>query len=96
MSKRDDSGPAFPMLGHVVNGEWEPHSQFTGMSLRDYFAAHCPSDIAVIQVKVDRGYLMGRPFPEEGALEDKLAWNFEFEARLRYIYADAMLKARTA
>ena len=39
MMKNDTGGPAFPMLGYVENGEWEPYSQFTGITLRDYFAA---------------------------------------------------------
>lgn len=36
-----DGGPAFPSL-HSIDGNWikEPRPEFSGMSLRDYFAAH--------------------------------------------------------
>lgn len=44
MSKIEDGGPAFPMLGKIVDGEWESYSQFTGMTLRDYFTAHAPAE----------------------------------------------------
>ena len=39
MNTKDTGGPAFPMLGRVVKEQWEPYGQFTGMTLRDYFAA---------------------------------------------------------
>ncbi|MFZ4540116.1 hypothetical protein [Propionivibrio sp.] len=44
MSK-DTGGPAFPMLGHIVEEEWEPYTQFTGLHLRDYFAAKVVSGL---------------------------------------------------
>ena len=37
--KKDTGGPAFPMLGHMEDGEFEADTQFMGMTLRDYFAA---------------------------------------------------------
>lgn len=37
--KTNTQGPAFPVLGRIVDGEWEPCSQFTGITIRDYFAA---------------------------------------------------------
>lgn len=39
MSTIETGGPAFPTLGHIVDGEWETFSQFTGITVRDYFAA---------------------------------------------------------
>lgn len=38
---RDDGGPAFP-VPHSVDGNWQPSPlpEFTGMSLRDWFAGH--------------------------------------------------------
>lgn len=34
---------AFPQL-HSIDGDWnkEPHPDYMGMTLRDYFAAHAP------------------------------------------------------
>ena len=57
MSK-DTGGPAFPAL-HSIDGNWvkEPLPQFSGMTLRDYFAAKAmqgilcgrnPSDVATV------------------------------------------------
>ena len=38
--KKDTGGPAFPMLGHMEDGEFEADTQIMGMTLRDYFAAN--------------------------------------------------------
>lgn len=37
---RNDGGPAYPVL-HSIDGNWvkEPLDKYSGMSLRDYFAA---------------------------------------------------------
>jgi hypothetical protein len=62
------------------------------MSLRDYFAAHCPNDL------IDRGNggqkakIIGRPQPSD--FHEMLKWNSEVEAFIRYQYADAMLAER--
>ena len=38
--EKDDGGFAFP-VPHVIDGNWviSPHKEYSGMSLRDYFAA---------------------------------------------------------
>ncbi|MCP1173754.1 hypothetical protein [Ralstonia chuxiongensis] len=36
---KNNGGPAFPMPGQCVDEKWEPIPGFTGMTLRDYFAA---------------------------------------------------------
>jgi hypothetical protein len=81
MSTPNDGGPAFPIAP-------------LQLTLRDYFAAHCPSDIAIININEDRVKLAGPRPSEDSKIHDKLQWNALVEAKLRYIYADAMLKAR--
>lgn len=66
-----------------------------GMSLRDYFATHCDiGDVDQLSVHVGAG-LLGRnpPLPHDDPL-GCMQWWAEYRARLRYIEADAMLKAR--
>lgn len=69
-------------------------NSFSGMSLRDYFAAHCPSDLAKVNNWEDTVAIAG-PQPEEAdGIEKMVAWNNKIEAFLRYNYADAMLAER--
>lgn len=61
---------------------------------RDYFAARCPDDLAKVRVRADAETLAGWPYPEDGGIEAQCKWNAAVEARLRFIYADAMVKER--
>lgn len=65
-----------------------------GMSLRDYFAAHCPSDLAKCNVSSDCEKITGAPWPSDDRWSDQIAWNNKVEAFLRCAYADAMMKER--
>lgn len=72
---KDDGGPVFPF--EKANGIFR-----SGMSLRDYFAAHAPegpvgADITALDTNVTARQKMAA---------DHAAW--------RYVYADAMLNAR--
>lgn len=95
-----DGGPAFPVPDtYHPNGQVEYGA--TGMSLRDWFAGRetlegC-EDLPVETLEA----LAGRPWPRlrwPGATaEDRLnalAWNADWRARLKFIRADAMLRAR--
>jgi hypothetical protein len=76
MSK-DTGGPAFPVTEWHLNGS--THSDWRGMTMRDYFAA-----------KAMQG-LMGRNWSNHKGSDEELigVW-----ARSSYAVADAMLKAR--
>lgn len=66
-----------------------------GMSLRDYLAAH--ADIGnVDELSITSGVrLLGTPCPEfKDDTAGCFAWWADYRAKLRYIEADAMLKAR--
>lgn len=96
MSKINDGGPAFPVTNDQLVAMDFPWTQ--GMTLRDYFATHA-------NIKDNAGEwslsatqaLVGRPCPDF----DKdplgfLLWVADFQARWRYMQADAMLRAREA
>lgn len=76
MTKKPENPPAFPQPDSEV-GELE--SQFSGMTLRDYFAAASLT-----------GMLAADP-DDEGNTADFLTGRF---AKTSYKLADAMLKAR--
>lgn len=87
--------PAFPEYA-------EPNAAVTsGMSLRDYFAAHEPIDPndSIGVALAER--LTGRPYPKPevnkaaDVLEMALFWA-DAEAAYRYLRADAMLRARAS
>jgi hypothetical protein len=73
-----------------------------GMSLRDWFAGQETLDDAYEDLSIETmEALAGRPFP--GAIGpgntaedriDALKWNADWRARLKFIRADAMLRAR--
>ena len=75
-----DGGPAFPVL-HNIDGNWtkEPLEKYSGMTMRDYFAAKA------MQM---HGY--GLMNAKTNGPED---WD-EQVAERAYMTADAMLKAR--
>jgi hypothetical protein len=75
--------PAFPADHQTGTGPGHP-----GLTKREYFAAHAPE---VSQLK--RGAaeaLIGEIFPEED-LEASIRWSSKVDARLRVIYADALI-----
>lgn len=94
-------GPAFPCLEAAMTGidsdgeerwETEPHG---GMTLRDYFASNC--DIGnVDELSLVTGVrLLGEDCPPmQNDPIGCLTWWANFRAKMRYIEADAMLKAR--
>lgn len=73
-------GPAFPCGRDVTLDQWEPE---TGMTLRDYFAAHAPFTAADAEKGI-RG-VSAEP-PTGSQLVEMLAG-------MRYAYADAMIQA---
>lgn len=87
-------GPAFPRIGE---GFGNPHYDAPGMSLRDYFAAHAPEqlgDNAEPRWVTERTGI-AEPKSPVNSPEWGRFWA-EAEVILRYQYADAMLRARTA
>lgn len=97
ITKLPDGGAAFAR-NEIWNPDWHEIASVgqTGMSLRDYFAAHCPSDICRTDHRGAAGKFVGRPFPETGTIEEQAQWNVDVESKMRYQYADAMLKAKVA
>lgn len=96
--KKDDGGPAFPCDAQYMKafqtGDGTVHFSpvgFYGMTLRQYYAAHCPSDIAKVRVQKDAEKLVGRKVPEN--FEEQMKWNMDVEAKIRFLYADAMIVA---
>ena len=105
----NDGGPVFP-AGMVVtpNNGLVPTSAVTdetGMSLRDWLAAHerlaeWDSGDAVMRTEMAEA-LAGRKQPGHGwacatpeEFLEMLQWEADWRAALKYIRADAMLKAR--
>lgn len=84
----DDGGRAFPSAPNA-----SIHRD--GMSLRDYLAAHVDiGDVDDLPVLLGE-QLLGREIPSyHDDVLGCLAWRAEYRARLRYIEADAMIKAR--
>ena len=58
---------------------------------RDYFAATIPLDIKINDQDLGE-QIVGRPMPATDL--EVIVWAYELEAKLRYMKADAMLKAR--
>ena len=92
MSKINNGGPAFPMAKVTVLAEdGTPNEACSlthdGMTLRDYFAAHCP--ITIEQAVVIANDL-DLPTDVVRSFDGLMRWY----AELRVRYADAMLAAR--
>ncbi|WP_186181684.1 hypothetical protein [Burkholderia gladioli] len=92
-SKPDDGGPAFPIPG------LQHDPDFNGMSLRDHFAS--VADLAgiienggVIEERLAKAIMGGNPPDWDTDYVAAHTWWFEAEARVRYLKAEAMLKAR--
>lgn len=91
MSARNDGGPAFPLHSEIrpsLDKEW------CGMSLRDYFAAHAPSEAVAAWrfgptcLQVDTAH--------DGTKYEYTGPKAYTHEEARYRYADAMLRAREA
>lgn len=92
----NDGGPAFPLQ------DWDPciHARRceTGMSLRDYFAAHetlgdwCINEANMPQDWAD--LLAGYKRPVNDPI-GWLRWEADWKSALKYIRADAMIVARS-
>jgi hypothetical protein len=100
MSK-EDGGPAFPVADydHMIFQPAtvaETKRDLSGMSLRDYFAAHAVIDDEEIGFRYAEA-IVGRDMPDFAAdpLGNSAFWA-EYRARMRYIEADAMLAVRSA
>lgn len=96
MTNKDNGGPAFPAqpTQHIAPGVTIESNN--GMTLRDYFAAHTTVELEGYGV----GYaeeVVGRKMPDFATdpLANAKFWA-EFRARMRFIEADAMIRARGA
>lgn len=78
-----DGGPAFPVL-HTIDGNWvkDPVPQYSGMSLRDWFAGQALAGLLSH---------MGGPYIEAMAQGIK---GGALESCAAYAWADAMLAER--
>lgn len=91
----NDGGPAFPDGTHSVLRENGMLSETHGMSLRDYFAAHANIGNVDELKTLDGEELLGRDMPDwKSDLRGWCAWWADYRSVLRYIEADAMIKAR--
>lgn len=87
MTKIKDGGPAFPHTGEGtvsrragMNISGPVH--YPGMTMRDYFAAHCPP-------------MPDQWFKDSAKKRNDPLWHFgEASAAWAYFYADAMMAAR--
>lgn len=86
-----DGGPAFPFL--EVDHDGRPYHQNSGLSLRDYFAIHAEKP-DLTQLEHQEFTQLAGKFTGSYRTLDHLLWLAETEAALRYLIADAMLKAR--
>lgn len=80
--------PAFPVMDMGTNGAY-------GMTLRDYLAARAPRRSMVDRKDMSR--FLGVPAPawDSDYKEQLIFWN-KFDAKARYMWADAMIEARGA
>jgi hypothetical protein len=90
MNTIKDGGPAFPRP--QAAGKTAGDMAQEGMTLREYAAIH--ADMGKIEVNSMEAAveIVGRPFPE-GTL-DQAVWQFDLAWKLRFMSADAMLRAR--
>lgn len=87
-----NGGPAYPGMTYISwNGEKNPE----GMTLRDYFAASETLDEE--HLTIDGAVALAGPKPEGDWKTNPIEW-YKWEAKwratVRFIRADAMLKAR--
>lgn len=89
---KQDGGPAFPAEQHETqNGEWNQTFE-PGLSLRDYFAAAALQ--GYMAIADERAYSSRPSDKQELSPDEWRLWLIEQDAKLMYLMADAMLKAR--
>lgn len=88
----ENGGPAFP-VSESYNASGEPMRwSGSGMSLRDWFAATL--DVDNIYWSLHEREELAGPKPPNEAIVEYLEWELKALAKMRYMYADAMLRAR--
>lgn len=97
MKDKNNDMPAFPqhpiMSENMSSGERTSyHFDYVGMTLRDYAAINMPMEEGDVTKFAE--ITLGRAAPQRPS--ERLAYWFEAEAKMRYMKADAMLKARLA
>jgi hypothetical protein len=98
MSNQNDGGPAFPTPSRCNPQGLAEYSD--GMTLRDWFAGHeTLADLDRPEIIIGKELLvaLAGPCPEKAYDQDPVAWviwESNWRAKLKYIRADAMLKAR--
>jgi hypothetical protein len=95
---KNDGGPAFPHDQFVqeVDGQLIEHPAAPGMTLRDWFAGQ-DSLQEFSSIPLSIGVAVVGPCPQTRFDDDPLPWLEWWAlvlARLKYLRADAMLKAR--
>lgn len=95
MTTDKDGGPAFP----IPNDKWNMAGDAgwdaaPGMSLRDWFAGRAPQHRAEFPSPESAAAFVGMDLPSEGDMEGLALMAATIQAKLAYIYADAMLAAR--
>lgn len=93
--KTNDGGPAFPQVWHP-DMRCDPANTPAGMPLRDWLAGNeTITDIDASDKTLEAlEALAGREYPSKGSAMDRLRWEADWRAALRYLRADAMLAAR--
>lgn len=91
-----DGGPAFPFK---CQGSTTAPEFYYGMTLRDYFAAQeTLGDLNEIESLSIMAEVVGRPFPDSGWKPGNMVEMYkflsDFRASMKYIRADAMIRAR--
>jgi hypothetical protein len=91
----DDGGPAFARTGHeCTNGDWVVPQN--GMTLRDWFAGNEKVDPSE-HFQWELCEALAGPRPIKSRATDPVEWEIwqaAWQARIRFIRADAMIKAR--
>lgn len=93
MSEKPNGGTAFPTMP-IYSGDDEVVKASGGMSLRDYFAAHAPQHRVEFDGPDQLLEFLGTKNVSPGGLEGKARDAARVQAKLAYIYADAMIKER--
>ena len=92
MSK-NDGGPAFPVtFQHDFGADGQKSQEWAGMSLRDYLAAHAPTE-EVQDLFPASGEAIRSFLNLADAYQSKIHYHLLL-AKARYIWADAILAER--
>lgn len=98
MGESEDGGPAFPIQGYTADASGALAGttvEATGMSLRDYFAAHAPADVmGDISSNEAAAAILGMAALDYNAGNAGGELWRKVRAILIYQYADDMIEAR--